>query len=935
MTEYVVELSAADAEPELVGGKAAGLARLSRAGFAVPPGFVVTVAAYRVFAGEALPSRIGELLRPVPPGDPVALNAAAARIREAVVSTPIPQALAGSIVAAYRRLGTTAHAAGRRGSGPLPVAVRSSTTAEDSAELSFAGQHDSFLNVRGEAALLDAVRRCWASRWTARALSYAAHQGGTATPRDAGVAPAILVQEFVPARAAGVLFTRAPLTGADDEMLVNAVWGLGETVVGGQATPDSIVTDKATGRTKKVLVACKDTMAVPAASGTRLAPVPRRRRRSAVLDQEQAAELTRLGVAVEQHQGAAQDIEWAILDDGRVVILQTRPITRGPARSPAAPDRGLPPVPGDDDWPVQGTGRSHDFDIWTRANVGELWPDPVSPLVASVAPEIITSAVRHSFRSLREPFLDEISWARRIHGRIYYNEGALVHLLEHKLGLPPGLMDRARGNSGFTQPRESRVHPWRLLRHLPTLARLATRQRGTARELRALIPRIDRWVAEFDVRSHDGLTDAELWAAAQLWLTRTSDAMKLQNDMSGVSLTAIATLERLTTRWFGRPEVTYRLIGGLSGIRSAELGAALSRIAHAIREAGLVQEVLGADAVTALSRLRELPAAEPVLRLLDEFLHRHGYRCANESEWLHPRWRDAPELVVELLAGYLTPGKDDLAMSAALQQRHRAEALAWANARLGPVRRRIFRSVLSRAHDSIRLRDNGKDAAIKASYPARQIAVHFGRLWAGRGWLSAANDVFFLTVDDIVRVIRQGSPGAAGLDLVELVRLRRQAFTAWFDIEAPDVVGADGSPLSPSSSVRDASPGAVRPGGRPLTGIAASAGSVQGTARIVLDPRAAARIQRGEILVTRSTDVGWTAVFPLLGGLISEIGGQLSHSAILAREYGLPAVVNVPGATKLIKEGQLVRLDGLTGQIHLLEGSPAVTSSAPGPGEDR
>ncbi|WP_326829311.1 PEP-utilizing enzyme [Streptosporangium sp. NBC_01810] len=253
----------------------------------------------------------------------------------------------------------------------------------------------------------------------------------------------------------------------------------------------------------------------------------------------------------------------------------------------------------------------------------------------------------------------------------------------------------------------------------------------------------------------------------------------------------------------------------------------------------------------------------------------------------------------------------------------------------------MFHSVLLRAHDAIRLRDNGKDSAIKASYPARQIAVRFGQRWTGHGWLAAVNDVFFLTLDDIIRVIQHGSPAAAGLNLIDLVRLRRQTFTAWFDVEAPDVVSADGTPLSPSPAAPDASPGAVpgaspatpgaSPGampaqGRPLTGIA---GSVRGTARVVLDPRAAARIRRGEILVTRSTDVGWTAVFPLLGGLITEIGGQLSHAAILAREYGLPAVVNVYGATKVIKDGQQVSIDGLTGRIHLLGDVPAASYDAP------
>jgi pyruvate,water dikinase len=314
----------------------------------------------------------------------------------------------------------------------------------------------------------------------------------------------------------------------------------------------------------------------------------------------------------------------------------------------------------------------------------------------------------------------------------------------------------------------------------------------------------------------------------------------------------------------------------------------------------------------ALARLRTTPTAEPVLRQLDEFLRRHGHRCPNEGEWLNPRWREAPWQVIELVAGYLRAGEEaNPVATEARQRRRREEATAWVEAHLDPLRRVVFRWVLSRAQRAVRLRDNGRHCMMKAAYPTARIFGLYGRRWTQRGWLAQPEDIFFLTILEIDRVLAAGDPTAAGLDLKRLVAERRKAYEFWFTVEAPEVLDAEGRPVE--APAVEAAP----PTQEVLQGIPASGGQARGTARIIFDPREATRLQPGDILVTRATDPGWTPVFPLVSGLVLEVGGQLSHGAIVAREYGIPAVVNVRDATRRIRDGQAIVVDGSAGRVYL------------------
>ena len=920
MNRFILFLNSTAATLAVGGGKGARLSEMLRAGFPVPFGYLITTAAYRAFvAANRLDEQMIELVNLAHADDPAALETASEIIRDRFHAGLMPREISQGIIAGYRQLAEWVRS--RKSEvqtrytpivlNALSVAVRSSATAEDLPTASFAGQHDTYLNVRDEAALLEAVKRCWSSLWTARAIAY--RRRHNIEPR--AVSQAVVVQSMVAADAAGILFTANPMNGDRAQVVINAVWGLGESVVGGRVTPDTIFIDKATGRVKDVRVATKPVMTVLAENGTQVVPVESRKQQQAVFSEEQAVNLTRLGEALEAQFGAPQDVEWALAGN-KFYILQSRPLTTlrfdtMMPRTQSKPAHDKLALAGDDDWPTLGQWSAQPFDLWTLTNLGELWPNPVSPLLASAVPMTVSKALSYSLRGVNPKFLGKIQWAKRFYGRIYFNEGALTHLFSHELGLPASFIDRALGNRRRRhRQHESKFRRLRFLRRLPIVLRLAIRQQSTGRQLETLMPQIDRLVADFRERNDCNLSDRELWAEALAWMEHIQQIKNLQLEMTGLSMTAVATLERLIIHWFGRQDLARDLITGLSGIEAAMIGFDIWQIAQAINKLKLTDWVIANEPEIVLRQLRQSVAAKPVLQMLEAFLQKHGHRCPNEEEWLHPRWADAPEQVIELVAAYLRPDHQlNPVETEAKQRQRREEAVAHVETHLDPLRRSIFRIVLSRAQHAVRLRDNGKSYAIKASFPARRIAALFGERWANRGWLRQPEDFFFLTIPDVQRIIANDNPAAAGLDLFTLAAKRRKAFESWFAIEAPEAIGADGKPMAWRNN--NQSEEAV------LQGIAVSGGYVRGAARVIHDPRAAMHMQPGEILVTRATDAGWTAIFPLLSGMVTEIGGQLSHAAILAREYGLPAVVDVHDATRLIRDGQIISIDGTTGRIYL------------------
>ena len=785
-----------------------------------------------------------------------------------------------------------------------PVAVRSSATAEDLPSASFAGQQDTYLNVVGEAALLEAVRACWASLWTERAVAYRARQNID----SAHISMAVVVQRMAPAQAAGVLFTVNPMTGNEQEIMINAAWGLGEALVAGRVTPDTIVVDKSSGNIKQFTIGDKALMTVCAATGTFDVALDAQKRSQPALTTAQATELARVGRDIETCMGGAQDVEWALAED-QLLILQARAVTTAAL---IVPERR---VPGDDAWPTPDERPLQPFDLWTHADMGERWPEPVTPLTWSLVGATTNPNTRFTLRDIGAAQRDDIQWARRFYGRVYFNEGALAELFSGA-GLPTSIADKALG-SGVPDSlrRNEPLRPVRLIRQVPRFLRVIAQRRRNEAVYRALFPRIERWVGEFQDRDLSVASDRAVWQELdEVWWPRVMRAIDLHGDATSQAMSTLALLEWLVQRCGGTGEQTRELVGGVANMRAAEMAPALWLIAQQLRQAGLANVIVENDPRVALARLRAEPTAEPALQALGEFLREHGHRATIEGELLYPRWAEAPEQVIAALAGYLQgDGARDPRETEAESRQRRDQTAAALDARLGRMQRRVIDPLVTRTQELIRLRDNGQHFVVKLFLPVRRLCAELGARWAERGWLAQPDDVFFLHASEVAALAFAGDPAAAS-DLATGVAQRRTAYRHWFSVTPPEVVDRGGQPVTLDAQAGET---ASR-----LIGIPASSGRVRGTARIAHSPQEAARLQPGEILVARSTDPGWTPAFALASGLVLEVGGQLSHGAIVAREFGLPAVLNVRDALTRISTGQTITVDGTAGVVLIEDPAP-------------
>jgi phosphohistidine swiveling domain-containing protein len=897
------------------GGKARNLGEMISAGLPVPPGFLVLTTAYERFVtANHLQAEIERLVQTVSPDQPATAETAAHEISELFEQATLPSEIEAAVLDAYQRLAAPA------------VAVRSSATAEDLPGASFAGLYETFLGLDSAAEVFSALKRCWASLWSARALIYHVRQH---IPHHT-VRMAVVVQQMVEASASGVLFTCNPITNEQDEMIINASWGLGEALVSGQVNPDTITLHKQTGQVKRLDVAEKVLMTVPTTSNVATQAVPADARTLPVLSAPQITRLFELGTAVEQHFSAPQDIEWAIADD-QVFLLQARPVTTRSKKQTVMVRQEDLPIPGDDDWEQREKPEVHAYDLWTRTNIGENFLDAITPLSATLWPAffVLSRLPSQEERAPGAPSLPMLG--ERFYGRMYVNEGAVIHgALE--MGVPTSFLDSTWGSSGRgMRSSDDTIHVLRLLSRVPSMiggARKAAKEQATRRpetpkpskqkqprrSPEQLFAQIDTWVDAFGRVDLSQLDDHALWDFVPLWIER-GKALRPILVAAGLAGIAFYFLERKVSKWTGRAGQATVLVQALSGVYTAEVGSMLWQMAQMLSETGLAEVVQEHSAEQVLERLRGQAEAQPFLAEFEAFLQRHGYRCPNDAELHNPRWAERPTPVIEMLKRYLR--MDESANPLVIEQRRkleREETTRHLNAQINPLRRHLFNWLLKQAQDKTRQRDNNRSYVAKFLFPMRLLLVEFGRRWAARGWLADPDDLFFLTLYEIGDIISTEKPLVQGFDLITTTAARRTAFDYWNTINAPAALGPGGVPLPDP-----------QPAGTYLQGLPASAGRIRGTARLVESIDEAATLASGEILVTRGTDPGWTPIFPLVSGLVLETGGLLSHGAIIAREYGVPAVINVPGALSTIKNGQTIEVDGTNGRVYLdLSGSNEV-----------
>jgi rifampicin phosphotransferase len=896
-----LELASAELLPS-VGGKAANLGELMRCGLPVPAGFCLTTQAYRRATASAGLDDVHAALARTAPDDLAGLAGLAAEARRLVLAADVPADIADAARAAYMALGTDA-----------PVAVRSSATAEDLPFASFAGQQDTFLNVVGVDAVLAGVRQCWASLWTDRAVSYRATHGISPST----VSLAVVVQRMVDADVAGVLFTANPVTGRRHEAVIDASPGLGEAVVSGSVNPDHFVVDSGTQTILERRIGSKRVAIRPLpGGGTERVEQPDAGAQPC-LDDNQLLALERLGRRAEVHFGAPQDLEWAIDGGGVPWLTQSRPITT------------LYPLP--ERRRVREGAR-----VYLCFSLAQGLTRPLTPMGLAGFRLIASSVARAASFEVPAPHDGPAPYVQAGQ-RLFFD---LTPVVRSAVGraIVPRVFDVMEARSAavlrrlFADPRFSVTSrsPWRVLRHIGPVAARARVPETLLRALfrpEAALRRAERFGEQF--------RGALVVPAGSSPVQRLDHVERILGHelfpvvpnilpLPALGFASLAAAGKLLGRGAG-PGALQPVLRGLPNNVTTEMDLALWQLAAAIRAdaaAAAVFDGPGFDGVPVPElvrryRARELPAV--VQSGLAGFLSRYGHRAVAEIDLGMPRWSDDPSHILGVLANYLRledPGQspDRQFGKAAREAEAQVERLAAVAGERSRLHAALVRAALKRTRMFAGLRELPKYHIVEALAAVRRQLQVIGTELAGAGRIGSADDVFFLDLAEV-------REGLAGRPLQHLVVQRRQDYAQELGRRhVPRVLLSDGTEPE-ALQTRGAGAEAGVPG--QLTGTPASAGTVTATARVILEPQGA-RLEPGEILVAPSTDPGWTPLFLTAGGLVMEMGGPNSHGAVVAREYGIPAVVGVPDATSLITTGHSITVDGAAGTVVPAAGTPGV-----------
>lgn len=855
---------------DAVGGKAANLIRLQDADFNVPPFVVLGTDEYHAFVdANGLDAVIASAL-----GEPA--DRASATIRDAFARSPLPDEQRHRIVAAATGL------------LDRPVAVRSSATAEDLPDASSAGQQDTILGVQGADDVLDAVITCWSSLWTERAITYRGflNQGATPgadapsapDPTTAGLGLAVIIQELIqgPDQASGVLFTADPLTGHRGHTVIDAVFGLGEALVSGQITPDHFELDTASGA-----------VLVRTIQGER-----------PTLSDAQLAQVLALGRRVADEYGSPQDIEWTRVGD-TLFLLQARAIT------------SLYPLPDD----------ARPDELWFSFGAFQGMLEPLTPLGQDAIRAVVSAGglLFGSSGDFRDnPYLKpagERLWIR-LDDVLRTRFGRRVAPMALAAADPNGaavlrdLRDELTPTvrSGSTRKALHRVRPF-ARKIAPPFVR-AMRKPEKAR--RAIDAQAAEIVASTDMRlrAAAALTDARARGVARVEaveafaVSALPTLLPLFAPVMWIGVVGMLRLRSLA-RSTGMADADRLALGvfrALPGNVTTEMDLALWRTTQAVRHDPASVEAFAAEAEGLAERfLRgELPA--PAQAALDAFLEEYGMRGVAEIDLGVPRWAERPDSVLRTIQSYLTLPPEDAPDAAYERAGREAPAdLARLVHSLGPVRGAEARFLGGKARALFGARETPKFTLVRGLGLLREAFQATGADLVELGVLEQADDVFFLHLDEL-------APAFDGDSLADLVGERRQVRARESRRRrVPVALVGDGRALFGGSST----------GAADLTGMGVSPGVIEGVARVVDHPENSA-LEPGEILVCRGTDPAWTPLFLTAAGLVTEVGGLMTHGSVVAREYGLPAVVGVVGATEHIPSGQRIRLDGSTGAITLL-----------------
>lgn len=865
------------------GGKGWNLGRLARYGFKIPTGGVLTTQAYDEFIRHnRLQSMVLNISKSVTAGniDETCNQDKLTQLREKIKEGSIPQLIVEELTTLLNSLGIVER----------PLAVRSSASAEDSAKASFAGIHETFLNVHGLGNILAAIKGCYASLWSPQAVVYRRKLDIS----DGEVAPAVVIMAMVEAQAAGVGFTCDPQTGSQDVLVVNANFGLGESVVTGAVEPDTYYLDAAawsavprlikrkTGR-KEGLTRTKE---VGGTQFVRTAELSARQ----VLPDEKIEKLGLLLLRVfealgncEQH----QDVEW-VFDGRNFVLVQARPVT-------ALPRKTFPAL-------------KNQPDIWSNGNYRDAVPMVQSPLIRRFMKNNIDIIHESSFTETGYRLPEGLQFSRFFNGRLYCNLSALQWAFFDSLGaLPRDINIFWGGHQPEIEIKEPK--PFRgfigLKRFWHGIRSFSLTNKATKNAPKTHA-RVSRSVEVLTEKGFRHLQDRDFIHLYNELGRIVREFAREFSFLSGAGSLPVVSLLRILVKYFPDRALTVLnalMVGGETGITSADHGYRLVELAGVARRDNDAVQFFTGEAFDPLSWEEQLPERSTFKQDFREFIREYGHRAVYELDIINPRWKEDPSYLIGIIRSTINTADLDKLKA---EQKEKFERAWLAIKDKVPLNKHSsIRKLIRKAQAGAAVREKTKSVLAMIMEAYRMIAQELGSRFCERAIIEEQADIYFCTWPELFSVLT-GEWDGAGLQA--LIAERKALMREMESISPPDIIFGETpkytEPVTQTS-------------GNCLAGVPVAAGKASGTARLIRHPGEGSRLQPGDVLVAPSTDPGWTPLFLKAGAVVMETGGFLSHGAIVAREYGVPAVVNIPGVMSVIEEGRRVAVDGDEGKVFL------------------
>lgn len=883
MQKYVLYVNEVDKTYlSFVGGKGANLGEMTKAGFPVPQGFCITTLAYRNFVetSKEMNDFFNQLDR-VSPDSLEEIRILGQRIREHLQSIAMPEDIKSAILQAWKS-----------NEKEQAYAVRSSATAEDLPTASFAGQQETYLNVCGQEQLLQAIQSCWSSLFTDRAISYRAKNGFG----HRYVFLSVVVQQMVFPEVSGIMFTADPITGHRKTISIDASFGLGEALVSGLVSADlyQVRFDEII---KKQIFKKKIAIYSVPEGGTITKNLPPEKQEVQALPDDKILELAKLGQKIEDHYELEQDIEWC-LAGGKFYIVQSRPIT------------SLYPVP-----------RITDTKLHVFFSFGhqQMMTDAMRPLAISIWRTLIPFGKKDSVCSESNVMLEA-------GGRLFIDPTELLQIKSVRKIWPRVLsgIDELIGSaiSEVVERNDFQRMPNKMVKR-----RAIQIVRPVVQKVIKNLFFIDtslglKNVNAFMERSVKECESLVCEASGAERIKRIQESLGnlmlsiipniLHYPLSGI--VAFKLINNMSQKWLGDYHDVHLLNKSLPGNVTSELGLMSGDLADVARRYPEIIEYLQrAKDKTFYEDLHQIRGESVFQRELDRFMEKYGMRCPGEIDITNPRWRESPTLLVPSIMSHIrsvAPGEHRERFSRGEREAEQAakEIISLiGKTRGGFFKKKLMSRLITVYRNVMGMREHGKYIIIQHFNIYRNAILDESRALIGKGILQHEKDVFYLSLEELLALAENRFSG----NVCDLVESRKKQYEHYQKLTPPRVITSEGEVITGRRRDIQAPEGA-------LTGTPVSTGVVEGYARVVLRPEEA-KLNTGEILVAPFTDPGWTPLFYSAKGLIMEVGGMMTHGAVVAREYGIPAVVGIDEVTKIIKDGQYIRVDGTQGYAQILE----------------